>query len=95
MKRYVENPLAEWQSGINRSDEFISDPDGYRDGLADLAMLAYERRQVDSGELSEMLELTDAARLWALIEYEEAYEIGLFIYDEFSSDKGLVYLRVG
>ena len=95
MKRYVENPLAEWQSGINSRHELLGDPDGYRHSLVDFAMLAYQRHQVDSSELSEMLELTDAARLWALIEYEEAYEIGLFIYDEFPSDKGPVLLKVG
>ena len=35
------------------------------------------RCQMCSGELSEMLELADAARLWGLIEWEEAEAIGL------------------
>ncbi len=44
-----------------------------------LAMLAYERRQVRSDELSEMLELAGAARLWGLVEWEEADGVGLFL----------------
>ena len=42
-------------------------------------MLAHERRQVRSDELSEMLELADAARLWGLVEWEEADGAGLFL----------------
>ena len=95
MKRYVEDPLAEWQAAIKNKEDLVTDPDAHACKLSDLAMLAYERRQVESGELSEMLELSDAARLWALIEWEEAYEVGLFIYDEFPSDKGPKWLRVG
>jgi hypothetical protein len=34
----------------------------------DLAMLAHRRRQVGPDELSDMLELSDAARLWGLVE---------------------------
>ncbi|MGG3795500.1 hypothetical protein ABEU86_14620 [Pseudomonas paraversuta] len=43
-----------------------------------LALLAHERRQVRSDELSEVLELADAPRLWALSQLEEAEVIGLF-----------------
>lgn len=44
-------------------------------------MLAHGRRQIDSCELSEMLEQSDAARLWALSELEEADAVGLFCND--------------
>lgn len=42
-------------------------------------MLAHKRRQACSGERSEMLELADAARLWGLVEWEEADGVGLFL----------------
>lgn len=41
-------------------------------------MLARRRNQVCAEELNEMLELSDAARLWGLLEWEEAELIGLF-----------------
>jgi len=40
-----------------------------------------ERREVDADQLSEMLELAEAARLWALTEREEAWSLGLFQYE--------------
>ena len=45
-------------------------------------MLAHERLQVSSDELSDMLELADAARLWGLVEWEEADGVGMFL-DQF------------
>lgn len=42
----------------------------------DLVMVARRRNQISAEELSEMLELTDAAMLWELIEWEEAYVAG-------------------
>ena len=42
-------------------------------------MLAHERRQVRSEELSKILELADAGRLWGLVEWEEADVFGLFL----------------
>lgn len=74
----LSDVLAEWNAGIVRSSEFITDPDGYRLKVARLATLAHRQRQVSDEELNEMLELTDAARLWALTELEEADAIGLF-----------------
>lgn len=81
MKSYVENPLADWQAAINQRFDLITDPERQRSKLVGLAMLAHGRRQVDSDELSEMLEQSDAARLWALSELEEAGAIGLFCND--------------
>lgn len=51
--------------------------EGHWRKLADLVLLAHERRQVCCDELSEMLELADAARLCGLVEWEEAEAIGL------------------
>ena len=79
MKRYVENPLADWQAASKQQFDLVTDPEGHWLKLVDLAMLAYERHQVRSDELSEMLELADAARLWGLVEWEEADRAGLFL----------------
>ena len=57
--------------------DLVTAPEGHCRKLVDMAMLAHKRRQVCSGELSEMLELSDAARLWGLVEWEEAEAIGL------------------
>ena len=78
MRRYVDDPLAEWQAAIKQHFDLVTDPEGHWSKLVDLAMLAYERHQVRSEELSEMLELADAARLWGLVEWEEADGVGLF-----------------
>ena len=77
MKRYVDDPLPEWQAAIKQHFDLVTNPEGHWRELVDLAFLAHERRQVCSGELSEMLELSDAARLWGLAEWEEAEAIGL------------------
>ena len=77
MKRYVDDPLPEWQALIKQSFDLVTDPEGHWRKLVDLALLAHARHEVGSGELSEMLELADAAKLWALIEWEEAEAIGL------------------
>ena len=77
MKRYVDDPLAEWQALIKQRFDLVTDPEGHWRKLVDLAMLAHTRRQVCSGELSEMLELSDAAKLWGLVEWEEAEAIEL------------------
>ena len=79
MKRYLEDPLAEWQAASKQRFDLVTDPEVHWRKLVDLAMLAHERRQVRSDELSEMLELADAARLWGLVEWEEADRVGLFL----------------
>lgn len=78
MKSYAQDPLADWHAAINQRFDLITDPELQWRKLVGLAMLAHGRRQVDSGELSEMLEQSDAARLWALSELEEAGASGLF-----------------
>ena len=79
MSRYVNDPLADWQAASKQHFDLVTDPEGHWRKLVDLAMLAHERRQVRSDELSEMLELADAARLWGLVEWEEADGAGLFL----------------
>ena len=79
MKRYSTDPLAEWQAASKQQFDLVTDPEGHWRKLVDLAMLAYERHQVCNAELSEMLELADAARLWGLVEWEEADRAGLFL----------------
>ena len=81
MSRYVNNPLADWHAVSKQHFVSVTDPVGYWRKLVDLTMPAYERRQVRSDELSEMFELADAARLWGLVEWEEADGVGLFLED--------------
>ena len=95
MKNYVENPLAEWRAASKQHFDLVTDPEAHWRKLVDLAVLAHERRQVRSDELSEMLELADGARLWGLVEWEEADRVGLFLGhvidsdDVFFSQKGI------
>jgi hypothetical protein len=73
-----ENPLADWWSAIKSRDDLVTDPEAHRRKLVELAMLARRRNQVCAEELNEMLERSDAARLWGLLEWEEAELLGLF-----------------
>ena len=73
-----DDPLAEWRAAIKSRDDLITDPEGQRAKLVGLAMFAGRMHQVNEEELNEMLELSDAARLWAMVEWEEAERIGLF-----------------
>lgn len=86
MKRYVDDPLADWQAAIKQRFDLVTDPEAQWRKLVDLAMLAHKRRQVCSGELSEMLELSDAAKLWGLVEWEEAEAIGLLTEEAVDPD---------
>lgn len=83
-----DDPLAEWRREINNRADLVTDPEGHRLKLSALAMLAHRRGQVSAEDLNEMLELTDAAKLWALIEWEEAYLIGLFPHDHPDTEEG-------
>ena len=82
----MDAPLAEWQAAIKQHFDLVTDPEGHWRKLVDLAMLAHKHRQVCSGELLEMLELSDAAKLWALIEGEEAEAIGLLNGESVDTD---------
>ena len=95
MKRYVDNPLAEWQAASKQQFDLVTDPEGHWRKLVDLAMLAYQLHQVRNDELSEMLELADAARLWGLVEREEADGVGLFLDHSIDPDDVSYFLKRG
>jgi hypothetical protein len=57
---------------LNDQSALIDDPDGRAAVLAELAISAHGRRDVDADQLADMLEFAEAARLWALVEDEEA-----------------------
>lgn len=68
-----------WLAELNDQSALVTDPDGRAAVLSEMAFGAHRRREVDDGQLSEMLEFVDAARLWALLEHKEAWAIGLFV----------------
>jgi len=73
-------PLA-WVAELNDHTALVTDPDGRAAVLDEMAYAAHRRREVSSENLVDMLELSEAARLWALTEHEEAYHLGLFKYE--------------
>ena len=95
MKRYVDNPLAEWQAASKQQFDLVTDPEVHWRKLVDLAMLAYQLHQVRNDELSEMLELADAARLWGLVEREEADGVRLFLDHSIDPDDVSYFLKRG
>lgn len=44
----------------------MADPDGRAAVLSEMAYAARRRREVDDGDLVDMLEIVESARLWAL-----------------------------
>ena len=91
--RHVADPLAEWKLMIEDHCELVTSPDGQRAKLRALSNLAYQRYQVDAGELSDMLEITDAAREWGLLELEEGSRLGMFENREFGPQTGTQYFN--
>lgn len=76
----IQLPVA-WLDELNDQSVLVTDPDGRAAVVCEMAYAAHRRREIDSGELSEMLEFAEAAREWALLEHEEAFHIGLFQYE--------------
>lgn len=64
-----------WLAELNDQPALLTDPDGRAAVLVELAISAHRRSDVDADQLADMLEFTEAARLWALIEHEEALEL--------------------
>lgn len=60
---------AAWLVELNDQPALIADPDGRGAVLSMLALAAHQRDEVNADQLSDMLEFSEAARLWAL-EYE-------------------------
>ncbi|WP_069942559.1 hypothetical protein [Pseudomonas putida] len=63
---------AAWLAELNDQSALVADPDGRAAVLAELAIAAHRRSDVDANQLADMLEFAEAARLWALVEDEEA-----------------------
>jgi len=70
-----------WLAELDDQFALITDPDGRAAVLGEMAQAAHRRREVSAEDLTDMLELAEAARYWALMEYEDAYHIGLFMYE--------------
>jgi hypothetical protein len=88
LTKNTPDPLAAWKSMVEDRHDLVTNPDGQRAKLRELAMLAYQRYQVDADELSDMLEVTDAAREWGLLELEEGFHLGLFHRPEHELEAG-------
>lgn len=70
-----------WLDELYDSAALVTDPDGRAAVLNEMAYAASRRREVDAGTLSDMLELAEAARTWALLEHEEGCAIGLLSFE--------------
>lgn len=70
-----------WLAELDDQFALITDPEGRSAVLDEMAYAAYRRREVSAESLVDMLELSEAARAWGLMKYEEAYHIGLFSYE--------------
>lgn len=55
-----------WLSELDDQVALLEDPDGRAAVLSEMAYAANRRREVDDGDLVDMLELVESARLWAL-----------------------------
>ncbi|WP_137188274.1 hypothetical protein [Pseudomonas asiatica] len=61
----TELPQA-WLVELNDQVALVADPDGRAAVLDEMAYAARRRREVDDGDLVDMLEIVESARLWAL-----------------------------
>jgi len=59
-----------WLDELSDRRALVTDPDGRAAVLEEMAYAARRRQEIDPGVLSDMLELTEAARVWALLERE-------------------------
>jgi len=55
-----------WVAELNDQVALVEDPDGRAAVLSEMAYAARRRDEIDEGSLVDMLELAEAARLWAL-----------------------------
>jgi len=67
----TELPQA-WLAELNDQVALVADPDGRAAVLDEMAYAARRRREVNDGDLVDMLEIVESARLWALLDHEEA-----------------------
>ena len=61
----TELPQA-WWAELNDQVALVADPDGRAAVLDEMAYAARRRWEVDDGDLVDMLEIVESARLWAL-----------------------------
>lgn len=61
----TELPQA-WLAELNDQVALVADPDGRAAVLDEMAYAARRRWEVDDGDLVDMLEIVESARLWAL-----------------------------
>ncbi|WP_414155980.1 hypothetical protein [Pseudomonas sp. BNK-44-a] len=59
-----------WMDELNDQMAMISDPEGRSAVMTEMAISAHRRQDIGAGALAEMLELAEAARLWAHAERE-------------------------
>lgn len=59
-----------WVSGLDDQVALLEDPDGRAAVLSEMAYAARRRLEVDDGDLVDMLEIVESARLWAHYEHE-------------------------
>ena len=57
-----------WLDELSDQSALVTDPDGRAAVLEEMAYAARRRHEIDPGILSDMLELAEAARVWALVE---------------------------
>lgn len=55
-----------WVAELDDQTALLTDPDGRAAVLSEMAYAAHRRREVDDGDLVDMLEIVESARLWAL-----------------------------
>ena len=60
----TELPQA-WLAELNDQVALVADPDGRAAVLDEMAYAARRRLEVDDGDLVDMLEIVESARLWA------------------------------
>ncbi|MCE0961712.1 MULTISPECIES: hypothetical protein [Pseudomonas] len=70
-----------WMDELNDRFALVTDPEGRASVLDAMAYAAHRRGEVSDENLVDMLELSEAARAWGLVEVDEAYHIGLFSYE--------------
>ena len=61
----TELPQA-WLAELDDQVALVADPDGRAAVLSEMAYAAHRRQEIEEGVLVDMLELAEAARLWAL-----------------------------
>lgn len=63
-----------WLAELNDQAALLADPDRRAAALSERANAGHRRREVDDCDLVDVLELAEAARLWALDESERDFE---------------------